>query len=82
MLRRLGSHEIRLCYFLLLFRVLIQANWQDLQELIATMDTTVKQANKSYEQVLKTADSSWGPTATKTRLLNEMEDLQNLMSVS
>ena len=55
---------------------------KDLQGLTGTMETLVKQANNSDGQVLQSSDGSWGPSATKTRLLNEMEDLQNLMSVS
>ena len=46
------------------------------------METMVKMAQESYESVVKSADSKWGPTDTKVRLMTEMQDLQNLMSVS
>ena len=56
--------------------------WNDLAELLNTMESTTKQANQIYDLVTASSDNKWGPSDTKTRLLNEMEDLLSLMSVS
>ena len=56
--------------------------WNDCSELVMTMEKSLKQANQYYVGVMNSADNSFGPTQTKVRLLNEMEDLRNFMSVS
>ena len=56
--------------------------WNDLAELLNTMESATKQANQIYDLVMASSDNKWGPSDTKTRLLNEMEDLLSLMSVS
>ena len=61
-----------------MLRTLLQANWRDFEELISTMKKTIVGANKTYADILKCSDPSSGPTPTKRRLLNEMEDSRQI----
>jgi hypothetical protein len=62
---------------LLSFTYQLQEHWDNMLEIVKSMEKVGKDANKVYDQVCSKSDGHAGPSKTKRRLLDELEDMHH-----
>jgi hypothetical protein len=62
---------------LLSFTYQLQEHWDNMLEIVKSMEKVAKDANKVYDQVCSSTDGHSGPSKTKCRLLAELEDVHH-----